>query len=61
MELSGDGVKAKRIGDDLVELTWTTGDEKGNIGFTVSRRAGKTDGWEEIASYNDFPPLNSKG
>ena len=61
MELSGAGLYAKRVSDDMVELTWKTGNEKGNLGFIVSRRAAKTDGWEEIASFNDFPPLNSKG
>lgn len=61
MELSGTGVSAKRIGDEMVELTWSTGDEKGNVGFIVSRRRAKTDDWDEIASYNTFPPLNSKG
>lgn len=61
MELSGTGVKAKRISDDMVELIWKTGNEKGNIGFIVSRRAAKTEGWDEIASYLNFSPLNSKG
>ncbi|CAN0364379.1 unnamed protein product [Ascophyllum nodosum] len=61
MELSGAGLKAKRIADDIVELTWTTGEEKGNLGFIVNRRKGKTEKWEEIASYTNFPPLNSKG
>lgn len=61
MELSGAGLYAKRVADDMVELTWKTGNEKGNVGFIVSRRAAKTEGWEEIASFTDFPPLNSKG
>lgn len=61
MELSGAGLYAKRVSDDEVELTWKTGNEKGNVGFIVSRRAAKTEGWEEIASFTDFPPLNSKG
>ncbi|CBJ29161.1 conserved unknown protein [Ectocarpus siliculosus] len=61
MELSGAGLSAKRVSDEMVELTWKTGNEEGNIGFIVSRRAAKTDEWQEIASYKDFPPLNSKG
>eukprot|EP00752_Nemacystus_decipiens_P003969 g3635.t1 len=61
MELSGVGLSAKRVSDEMVELTWKTGNEAGNVGFIVSRRAAKTDTWEEIASYKDFPPLNSKG
>lgn len=61
MELSGVGLSAKRVSDDMVELTWKTGNEADNVGFIVSRRAAKTDTWEEIASYKDFPPLNSKG
>lgn len=61
MELSGAGLKAKRIADDMVELQWTTGKEEGNLGFIVNKRKGKTDAWEEIASYENFPPLNSKG
>ena len=55
------GLSAKRVSDDMVELTWKTGNEADNVGFIVSRRAAKTDTWEEIASYKDFPPLNSKG
>ncbi|CAN0439644.1 unnamed protein product [Hapterophycus canaliculatus] len=61
MELSGAGLSAKRVSDDMVELTWKTGNEAGNVGFIVSRRAAKTDTWEEVASYKTFPPLNSKG
>lgn len=60
MELSGTGLAAKRDGDS-VELQWATGDEKNNKGFIISRRVAKTDNWEEIASYETYPPLNSKG
>lgn len=61
MELSGVGLTAKRVFGDSVELTWNTGNEEGNIGFVVSRRAAKTDDWEEISSFETYPPLNSKG
>lgn len=60
MELSGTGVTAKRV-EDSVELTWGTGDETNNKGFIISRRKAKTEEWEEIASYQTWPPLNSKG
>ncbi|CAM9753844.1 unnamed protein product [Discosporangium mesarthrocarpum] len=60
MELSGLGLQTKKLGDS-VELIWRTGDESNNVGFIVSRRAAKTDEWVEIASYQDWPPLNSKG
>ncbi|CAM9359031.1 unnamed protein product [Choristocarpus tenellus] len=60
MELSGLGLQTKKLGD-AVELIWRTGDETGNLGFIVSRRAAKTDEWVEIASFRDWPPLNSKG
>ncbi|CAM9947413.1 unnamed protein product [Chrysoparadoxa australica] len=60
MELSGLGLRSKMIGDD-VELTWRTGDETGNKGFIISKRAGKSDAWQVVGSYANYPPLNSKG
>jgi len=60
MELSGVGLKYKMIGDE-VELSWGTGDETGNVGFIVTKRAGGSDDWQVVASYKDWAPLNSKG
>lgn len=53
-ELSGLGMGHKMLGDEL-ELTWKTGKEEGNAGFIVSRRAGQSDQWEQVADYNTAP------
>ena len=44
-------------------IQWLTGDEKDNVGFIIFRK--RTDGpgsdFEELASFKNYPPLNSKG
>lgn len=60
-ELSGVGLSYKLLGDE-VELKWATGSEEGNIGFVVSRRAGRAAEWVTIADYKTNPgELVSKG
>lgn len=60
-ELSGQGLRAKMLGDEL-ELSWGTGTEAGNRGFIVTRRKGKTDMWESVGDWRDKPAeLASKG
>mmetsp|Transcript_15546 Transcript_15546/g.23159 ORF Transcript_15546/g.23159 Transcript_15546/m.23159 type:complete len:255 (+) Transcript_15546:15-779(+) len=60
MELSGLGLNLRCVKGE-VELEWKTGDERKNQGFIVSKRAGKTNEWLKVASYEDCAPLNSKG
>ncbi len=60
-ELSGVGVAWKMLGDEL-ELKWSTGSEEGNLGFVVSRRAGRDTQWKKVSDYVDAPAeLASKG
>merc|ERR1712087_227883 len=61
-ELSGGGgLSSKVISEEEVQLTWSTGDETGNAGFIVQRRKGGKDTFEDIASFESFAPLKSKG
>ena len=60
MELSGVGLRTKVRGGE-VELEWRTSDEAGNLGFIISRRAGKTDDFIQVADYKSWPTLCSKG
>lgn len=60
-ELSGVGMTWKMIGDNL-KLSWTTGSEEDCLGFSVSRRTGKSSEWTKVADYRDSPSeLKSKG
>jgi len=59
-ELSGTGLKAKILDED-VELEWATKSETDTKGFIVKRRAAKTEEFSVIASYEDWGPLVSKG
>lgn len=60
-ELSGVGLSWKLLGDEL-ELRWSTGNEDGNAGFIVSRRAAREEKWEKLADFGDAPAeLASKG
>lgn len=59
-ELSGAGPKAKRLGDE-VELSWSTDNEEGNLGFVVERRPGGSDEFSLVASYERVQSLRSKG
>jgi len=59
-ELSGQGLRYKLVGDE-VELSWSTEDEGNNLGFVVQKRAARSEDWIDVASYEDWAPLNSKG
>mmetsp|Transcript_17744 Transcript_17744/g.25047 ORF Transcript_17744/g.25047 Transcript_17744/m.25047 type:complete len:283 (+) Transcript_17744:110-958(+) len=59
-ELSGTGLNSKII-DGEVELEWATKTEKNTAGFKIKRRPAKTEDFIEIASYESFSPLVSKG
>mmetsp|Transcript_32908 Transcript_32908/g.50341 ORF Transcript_32908/g.50341 Transcript_32908/m.50341 type:complete len:269 (-) Transcript_32908:1349-2155(-) len=61
-ELSGGGLNYKIVdGGDAVELEWGTNSEKDTKGFIVKRRPAKTDEFVNLASYETFTPLMSKG
>jgi len=60
-ELGGGGLRSKVISEDEVELRWSTGNEAGNVGFLVQRRAGGSNAFEVIASYESVGALKSKG
>lgn len=59
-ELSGTGLKAKIIDED-VELEWATKTESDTKGFIVKRRAAKTEEFQTIASFENWGPLQSQG
>merc|ERR1719183_1532551 len=59
-ELSGLGLKAKYLGDEL-ELEWRTEDEADNIGFTVQKRRSGSQAWDTVRTYADYAPLKSQG
>lgn len=59
-ELSGGGLRTKVI-DGQVELEWATNSEANTKGFLVKRRPARTEGFQVIASYEDWGPLASKG
>ena len=58
---AGGGLKSKVLSEEEVELRWDTQDETGNAGFIVQRRRGGGSNFEDIASYESFSPLRSKG
>jgi len=60
-ETAGGGLKSKTLSEEEVELRWSTGDETGNAGFIVQRRPGGSQNFDDIASYESFAPLRSKG
>ncbi len=50
------------LDDDSVELGWLTSQETAdNVGFIVQRRSEFEENFTDIASYETYPPLNSKG
>jgi hypothetical protein len=60
-ELSGQGLRWRRLGDEGV-LSWDTGNEQGNRGFIVSRRRGQEAEWVLVSDWRDKPAeLASKG
>ena len=58
---AGGGLKSKVLSEEEVELRWSTQDEAGNQGFIVQRRRGGQQNFEDIASYEGFAPLRTKG
>lgn len=61
-ELSGGGgLSSKVLSEEEIELRWDTGDETGNVGFIVQRRPGGSEDWIDLASYEGFAPLRTKG
>ncbi|KAG8470382.1 hypothetical protein KFE25_008803 [Diacronema lutheri] len=63
-ELSGTGLKLRvssaEAGGD-VQLEWSTGGEDSNLGFIVSRKSAADPDFVDIASYDTFQSLRSKG
>jgi len=59
-ELSGAGLKAKRM-DDEVALSWFTSTEDDNIGFEIQRRPGGAEDWSAVANFEEFGALRSQG
>merc|ERR1711924_28319 len=60
-ELGGGGLKSKVISEEEIELSWATDNEADNKGYIVQRRPGGTNDFENIASFESFAPLRSKG
>merc|ERR1719247_3117717 len=58
---AGGGLKSKTLSEEEVELRWDTQDEVGNAGFVVQRRQGGSENFADIATYEDFSPLRTKG
>jgi hypothetical protein len=58
---AGGGLNSKTLSEEEVELRWSTQDEGGNQGFIVQRRPGGQANFVDIASYEDFSPLRTKG
>lgn len=63
-ELSGAGLKIRVSSSDAagkVDLEWSTGSEDANLGFIVSRKGPGDAEFVEVASYERFQALRSKG
>ena len=58
---AGGGLNSKIISEEEVELRWDTQDEVGNAGFIVQRRQGGSESFVDLATYEDFSPLRTKG
>jgi hypothetical protein len=58
---AGGGLKSKVLSEEEVELRWDTQDEVGNAGFVVQRRKGGSENFEDLATYEGFSPLRTKG
>lgn len=61
-QLSSIGLKTKYLGDEL-ELSWKTGDETGNVGFLISRKAAREGSEFKLLADSSYAPaeLLSKG
>lgn len=58
---AGGGLKSKTLSEEEIELRWSTQDERNNAGFVVQRRMGGQQNFEDLASYETFAPLRTKG
>lgn len=58
---AGGGLKSKILSEEEVELRWATADEGDNKGFIVQRRRGGAADFVNLASYESFAPLRTKG
>jgi len=58
---AGGGLSSKLLSEEDIEMRWDTQDEAGNAGFIVQRRKGGSENFMDIASYEDFSPLRTKG
>lgn len=58
---AGGGLNSKILSEEEVELRWDTQDEVGNAGFIVQRRQGGSESFIDLATYEDFSPLRTKG
>merc|ERR1719310_2407182 len=58
---AGGGLKSKVLSEEEVELRWDTSDEAGNAGFIVQRRAGGAQRFADLATFETFSPLRTKG
>lgn len=58
---AGGGLKSKILGEEEIELRWSTQDEVGNAGFIVQRRKGGQPDFADIETYETYSPLRTKG
>merc|ERR1719440_2664111 len=58
---AGGGLKSKTLSEEEIELRWSTQDEVGNAGFIVQRRKGGQPQFSDIATYETYSPLRTKG
>jgi len=58
---AGGGLNSKVLSEEEIELRWDTQDEAGNAGFIVQRRKGGSENFVDLATYEDFAPLRTKG
>jgi hypothetical protein len=63
-ELSGSGLKIRVetfVDTGRVKLEWSTGSEESNLGFIVSRKGARDVDFKDIADFDGFQSLRSKG
>merc|ERR1719424_166975 len=58
---AGGGLKSKVLSEEEIELRWSTQDERDNAGIIVQRRMGGQPDFQDIATYERFAPLRTKG
>jgi len=55
------GLSSKTLSEEEVELRWSTNSEIDNAGFIVQRRPGGSERFDDLASFESFAPLRTKG